>query len=724
MASDFDFDADKLFFLTARATRGFVCPALKLALLAESEILGRSASQRSHRAALRRERLRGARATMDFSDFEEGDLVVHLDHGIARYAGLEPAPDGGGDVLVLEFANDARLFVPLDQAWQVARYVGLGKKYPDLSELGGGRWQRAKEKATMGIYEYAARMLKVQAERETALGHAFSPDSHWQQEFERSFLFTETPDQLKAIRETKSDMESSRAMDRLICGDVGFGKTEVAIRAAFKAVTDGKQAAIIAPTTVLAQQHYQNFRERMSEYPVNIELLSRYRTAAEQKKVIKAMEEGSVDIVVGTHRVISKDVVFKNLGLVVVDEEQRFGVKHKDALKEKFRLVDVLTLSATPIPRTLYLSLMGARDMSVIETPPPNRQPVETIVCAYDERVIRDAVNREIARGGQVYFLHNRIESIERVAGRIGELCKGARVIVGHGQMEEGELETVMQTFIAGKADVLVSTTIIESGLDIPNANTIVIDRADRFGLADLYQLRGRVGRSGNKAYAFLLLPRELMAVGSARKRVSAIKQYSELGSGFKIAMRDLEIRGAGNLLGTEQSGHIIAVGFDLYCKMLKRAVDAVGGQKTSGGTAILRMDFLVTEEAAFVDAKEKAGSFLPQAYIGEPKMRIDAYRKLAEAGTIDVIGQLRAAWRDRFGPVPPAAENALTAAAIKLEASRRRIPIVEVRADKLMLMRGGNYILIGGRFPRLTASEPNSKLLEVLKFLQKMQSR
>ena len=724
LASDFDFDADKLFFLTARATRGFVCPALKLALLAESEILGRSASQRSHRAALRRERLRGARATMDFSDFEEGDLVVHLDHGIARYAGLEPAPDGGGDVLVLEFANDARLFVPLDQAWQVARYVGLGKKYPDLSELGGGRWQRAKEKATMGIYEYAARMLKVQAERETALGHAFSPDSHWQQEFERSFLFTETPDQLKAIRETKSDMESSRAMDRLICGDVGFGKTEVAIRAAFKAVTDGKQAAIIAPTTVLAQQHYQNFRERMSEYPVNIELLSRYRTAAEQKKVIKAMEEGSVDIVVGTHRVISKDVVFKNLGLVVVDEEQRFGVKHKDALKEKFRLVDVLTLSATPIPRTLYLSLMGARDMSVIETPPPNRQPVETIVCAYDERVIRDAVNREIARGGQVYFLHNRIESIERVAGRIGELCKGARVIVGHGQMEEGELETVMQTFIAGKADVLVSTTIIESGLDIPNANTIVIDRADRFGLADLYQLRGRVGRSGNKAYAFLLLPRELMAVGSARKRVSAIKQYSELGSGFKIAMRDLEIRGAGNLLGTEQSGHIIAVGFDLYCKMLKRAVDAVGGQKTSGGTAILRMDFLVTEEAAFVDAKEKAGSFLPQAYIGEPKMRIDAYRKLAEAGTIDVIGQLRAAWRDRFGPVPPAAENALTAAAIKLEASRRRIPIVEVRADKLMLMRGGNYILIGGRFPRLTASEPNSKLLEVLKFLQKMQSR
>ena len=724
LASDFDFDSQKLVFLTTTATRGFVCPRAKLALLAESEILGRSASQRAHRAALRRDRMRAARSTMDFSEFEEGDLVVHLDHGIGRYAGLEKSPDGGGDVLVLEFANDARLFVPLDQAWQVARYVGLGKKYPDLSELGGGRWQKAKEKATAGIYEYAGRMLKIQAERETATGYAFAPDSHWQQEFERSFLFTETPDQLKAIRETKADMESSRAMDRLICGDVGFGKTEVAIRAAFKAVTGGRQAAIIAPTTVLAQQHFQNFRERMSEYPITIELLSRYRTQAEQKRVIKALEEGGVDIVVGTHRVISKDVSFKNLGLVVVDEEQRFGVKHKDALKEKFRLVDVLTLSATPIPRTLYLSLMGARDMSVIETPPPNRLPVETVVCAYDERVIRDAVNRELARGGQVYFLHNRIESIERVATRIGELCKDARVIVGHGQMEEGELETVMQSFVAGKADVLVSTTIIESGLDIPNANTIIIDRADRFGLADLYQLRGRVGRSGNKAYAYLLLPRELMAVGSARKRVSAIKQYSDLGSGFKIAMRDLEIRGAGNLLGTEQSGHIIAVGFDLYCKMLKRAVDAVSGRKSSGGTTALRCDFLVTDEAAFLEASDRAPSFLPQSYISEPRIRIEAYRRLAEVGSLEELDQLRASWRDRFGPVPEAAENALTAAAIKLEASKRKIPMVEVRGDKLMLTRGGNYILIGGRFPRLTASDANSRLCEVLSFLQKMQSR
>ncbi|MFA7343389.1 MAG: transcription-repair coupling factor [Terrimicrobiaceae bacterium] len=724
LAADFDFDASRLKFLPVPATRGFICPGAKLALLADAEILGRSASQRAHRAALRRDRVRSGRAAMDFSEFEEDDFVVHLDHGIGRFLGLRQSPDGGGEVLALEFAHEARLYVPLDQAWQISRYVGLGKRHPDLSELGDGRWQRAKAKATKGIYEYAARMLRVQAERENGVGHAFPPDTHWQQEFERSFLFTETGDQLRAIAETKTDMESVRPMDRLICGDVGFGKTEVAIRAAFKAVSGGRQAAVITPTTVLAQQHFETFRERMSEYPVTIELLSRYRSVAEQKKVVAGLATGGVDIVIGTHRVISADVAFKNLGLVVVDEEQRFGVKHKDALKEKFRLVDVLTLSATPIPRTLYLSLMGARDMSLIETPPPNRQPVETIVCGYDERIIRDAVTREIARGGQVYFLHNRVQSIERTAARIRGLCGGARVIVGHGQMEEKELEAVMRTFVAGKADVLVSTTIIESGLDIPNANTIIIDRADRFGLADLYQLRGRVGRSIHKAHAFLLLPRELMSVGAARKRVSAIKQYSDLGSGFKIAMRDLEIRGAGNLLGTAQSGHIVAVGFDLYCKLLKRAVEAVKGNRTAGGTAVLRLDFVKTDEAEFLAADGCAGAFVPAAYIPDAKMRIEAYRKVAEAsgrGDLDALGAM---WRDRFGPLPPAAVNALLLAAIRLEASGRRIPMVEVRGDKLMLTRGGSFILIGGRFPRLTASGPDSNLREILSLLEKMPSR
>jgi len=724
LASDFDFDTSEVLFLTSRATRGFVCPKTKLALLAESEVLGRSATQRAQRAALRRERVRSGRTAMDFSDFEPGDLVVHLDHGIGRFEGLEESPDSSGDVLVLEFANEARLYVPLDQAWQVARYVGLGKKHPDLSELGSARWSKAKEKATRGIYEYAARVLKVQAERETATGHAFAADSHWQQEFERSFLFTETPDQLRAIRETKADMESHQAMDRLICGDVGFGKTEVAIRAAFKAVTGGRQVAVIAPTTVLAQQHWRTFRERMSEYPVTVELLNRFRTPAEQKRVVKALHEGGVDIVVGTHRVISADVEFKNLGLVIVDEEQRFGVKHKDALKEKFRLVDVLTLSATPIPRTLYLSLMGARDMSLIETPPTNRQPVETIVCAYDERVIRDAITRELARGGQVYFLHNRVQSIERVAARIRELCEGSRVIVGHGQMEQGELEGVMRHFVAGEADVLVSTTIIESGLDIPNANTIIIDRADRFGLADLYQLRGRVGRSGTKAHAYLMLPRDLMAVGSARKRVSAIKQYSELGSGFKIAMRDLEIRGAGNLLGTEQSGHIIAVGFDLYCKMLKRAVDSLKGTRSFGSTTGVRFDFVATEEGAFLASDDAAPSFLPRAYISDPKLRIEAYRRLAEAGAREDLETLKAEWRDRFGPIPRAVENALVCGAIRIEASSHRIRQVESRDWKLMLTRGATFVLIGGRFPRLTAPEPDFRLREVLGFLENMQRR
>ena len=397
---------------------------------------------------------------------------------------------------MVEFENSARLYVPLEQSYLISRYVGIGKRSPALSELGDGKWSKARQSAERAVFDYAARLLAVHAERETSTGFAFSPDNKWQHEFERSFVFKETPDQLAAIAATKTDMETARPMDRLICGDVGFGKTEVAIRAAFKSVMNGKQVAILVPTTVLAQQHYQTFRERMSDYPVNIGLLSRFRTQAEQRRTVQGLRDGSVDIVIGTHRLISKDVAFKDLGLVVIDEEQRFGVLHKEKFKQQFKLVDLLTLSATPIPRTLYLSLMGARDMSTLETPPLNRIPVETMICGYDERIIRDAIAREMQRQGQVYFLHNRVQSIERIAERIRMLCPRARVEIGHGQMDEDDLETVMQRFVAGKTDVLVSTTIIESGLDIPNANTIIIDRADRFGLADLYQLRGRVGRA------------------------------------------------------------------------------------------------------------------------------------------------------------------------------------------------------------------------------------
>ena len=725
LARDNGLNPDLLHFRECNLTSGFICPDLRLAVLSDAELFGRSASQRMRRQMVRRERAMASRSTMDFTEFEEWDFVVHVDHGIGRFLGMEKmagaAADGPADTLVIEFAEEARRYVAVDQAWQVSRYVGLGKRNPDLSKLGDTKWQRAKKKAQESIFEYAATMLRLQAERETSAGHEFGPDTHWQHEFESAFVYAPTPDQVRAIESAKQDMESTRPMDRLICGDVGFGKTEVAIRAAFKAVMGGKQVVMIAPTTVLAQQHYHNLRERMSDYPVVIESMNRFRPRSEQTKTLRGLGEGTVDIVVGTHRLLSADVVFKNLGLVVVDEEQRFGVKQKEALKDRFRLVDVLTLSATPIPRTLYLALMGARDMSLIETPPPNRKPVETVICAYDERVIRDAIQRELLRGGQVYMLHNRVRTIDKLAERIRDLCPGARVGVGHGQMEEDSLEVVMGKFVAGELDVLVSTTIIESGLDIPNANTIVIDRADRFGLADLYQLRGRVGRSHHKAYAFLMLPRDLMASGDARKRVMAIKQYSELGAGFKIAMRDLEIRGAGNILGTAQSGHILAIGFDLYCKMLQRSVSILKGEAGSAGAlTTVRLEFLATNEPEYIgsDAKTKAPAFIPSAYIKDPRTRIEAYRKLADAKDREALDGLRKEWADRFGRLPKAVDNLLTLQKLRLAGAAKRLRSIEVRDDKLMLKRKDDFILFGGKFPRLTSPLPENKLREALEFL------
>ena len=496
--------------------------------------------------------------------------------------------------------------------------------------------------------------------------------------------------------------------------------------------------------------------------------MSRFRTPAEQRKTLEGLRDGSVDVVVGTHRLISKDVAFKNLGLVVIDEEQRFGVLHKERFKEMFQLVDMLTLSATPIPRTLYLSLMGAKDMSTIETPPANRIPTDTLICPYDERIIRDAINRELARQGQVFFLHNRVQSIEKMRDRIAQLCPKARLVIGHGQMDEGELEDVMQQFVSAQADVLISTTIIESGLDIPNANTIIIDRADRFGLADLYQLRGRVGRAQHKAYAYLLLPRDMMSGGEARKRINAIKQYSSLGAGFKIAMRDLEIRGAGNILGTAQSGHIVSIGFDLYCSLLRQAVSKLKGEKVRPRLeVILRTDFVVTREAEFMERTapsvprggdsalpskpatanrrgwqphstsapaspalppsafrlppSHAPAFLPASYIAESQPRIQAYRRLAEVTTQEQLDALRKTWRDRFGPLPEAAENLLAMTEIKLAAAARKITIVEAREGKLMLTRGGDYILLGGKFPRLAASESTPRLHEMLAMLRSL---
>jgi transcription-repair coupling factor (superfamily II helicase) len=700
--------------------RGFCFPAENLVILSAAELFGRFAPH-ARRRLYHAER---HRAQIDFSELHEGDLVVHLEYGIGRFLGLRKIPtstSGEQEVLALEFADQAKLYVPLEQAYLVSRYVGVGKRSPALSSLADSKWARAKKNAAVSIFDYAGKMLAVQAERETIPGHAFGPDTKWQREFEHSFPFRETPDQMKAIIDTKFDMERPRPMDRLICGDVGFGKTEVAVRAAFKAVMDGRQMAVLAPTTVLAQQHFEVFRQRMLDYPVRIEMLSRFRTQAEQKKILELVRQGGVDIVIGTHRLISGDVVFKDLGLVVIDEEQRFGVLHKERFKELFKLVDVLTLSATPIPRTLYLSLVGVKDMSTIETPPLNRLPVETIICGYDERIIRDAINRELERQGQVYFLHNRVQSIQRIRDKIVDLVPSARVEIGHGQMDSDELEEVMARFVAGKIDVLVCTTIIESGLDIPNANTIIIDRADRFGLADLYQLRGRVGRAEHKAYAYLLLPREMMTIGAARKRINAIKQYSSLGAGFRIAMRDLEIRGAGSILGTAQSGHIMAIGFDLYCQLLKQAVAQLKGRKFRPRLDVdLRIDFVATNEAEFAQPgpEVRVPAFVSSSYVSDTALRIKAYRESAKVSTHEQLGRLRKEWRDRFGKFPPAIENLFVLTEIKLAAAKANITRVETRERKLMLTRKGDFVLVGGKFPRLVAKPLN--LTEVLEFTKK----
>ncbi|HZV33887.1 MAG TPA: transcription-repair coupling factor [Verrucomicrobiae bacterium] len=764
--------------------RGFIHDESKLVVATDAEIFGRYKVQRPRR--LKSPHAAAARSALDidFTDFEEGDYVVHLQHGIGRFLGLKvlpvtlgrkhsthldapPPEESGQECLVIEYApNDPqqsppKLYVPVTEAHLVSKYVGAGKARPPLNALGGTRWAKAKAHAERAVRDVASELLAIQAARESQPGHAFQPDTPWQREFESAFLYEETRDQMRAINETKSDMERPKPMDRLICGDVGFGKTEVAIRAAFKAVMDGRQVAVLVPTTVLAQQHYNTFRERMADYPVRVELLSRFRSPRERARVVRDLPAGSVDIVIGTHRLLQKDIAFKDLGLVVIDEEQRFGVLHKEKFKQLRRLVDVLTLSATPIPRTLYLALTGARDMSTIETPPQDRLPVETIVAQYDERLIRDAIQRELNRGGQVFFLHNRVSTIEGMAHKLRALLPHARIVVGHGQMHADDLEEVMTKFVNGEADVLLSTTIIESGLDIPNANTIMIDRADRFGLSDLYQLRGRVGRYKHQAYAYLLLPRHAGLLADARKRITALKQYSTLGSGFKIAMRDLEIRGAGNMLGPEQSGQITAVGFELYCQLLKQSVAALKGEKVKPRVEVqVRFDFLALnpgeegteikkekgkikneeeplgisiprEVASYMSAADsqdatrnaqqsvpKVSAFIPLSYISEAQQRIEIYRKLAQANEKAALDSLQTELRDRFGPLPPAMEMLLQVGELKILASERGITVMEVKEDRLMLTRNNDYIMLGGKFPRLTKPDAKGRLKEIKKLL------
>jgi transcription-repair coupling factor (superfamily II helicase) len=731
--------------------RGFLHEESRLVVVTDAEIFGRYKVQRPRRLKSVHAQATRSALDIDFSDLEEGDYVVHLQHGIGRYLGLQVLPSGprtrshqadndipadGQECLVLEYAPSGldqappKLYVPVTEAHLVSKYVGTGKARPPLNTLGGTRWAKAKEHAERAVRDVASELLAIQAARDSQPGHSFAPDAPWQREFEAAFIYEETPDQLRAITETKADMERAKPMDRLICGDVGFGKTEVGIRAAFKAVLDGKQVAVLVPTTVLAQQHFNTFRERMADYPVRIELLSRFRTRQAQHRVIKDLIAGTVDIVIGTHRLLQDDIGFKDLGLVVIDEEQRFGVMHKEKFKMLRKLVDVLTLSATPIPRTLYLALTGARDMSTIQTPPHDRLPVETIVVQYDERLIRDAIQRELNRGGQVFFLHNRVSTIETMAEKLRTLLPQARILVGHGQMHSDELEEVMTEFVNGDADVLLSTTIIESGLDIPNANTIIIDRADRFGLSDLYQLRGRVGRYKHQAYAYMLLPRHAGLLADVRKRLTAIKQYSTLGSGFKIAMRDLEIRGAGNLLGAEQSGHITAVGFELYCQLLKQSVAGLKGEKVKPRVEVqVNLDFLPltpsgsgsqsadgNQSAAGVSRLSTAA--IPFNYISDARQRIEIYRKIAQLADKPGLDDLRKELRDRFGPLPPAMELLLQVAELKIIAAERAITVIEVKESKVMLTRNNDYVMAGTKFPRLTKQTASARLKEIKKLL------
>lgn len=770
----------------AALSRGFVLPAAKLVIITDSEVFGRYRYTRPRRLRSPHAQTTRSALDIDFSDLEEGDYVVHLQHGIGRYEGtaflpvglgrkgVEPLADDGAasaeastqECLVIEYAPSdpaqppPKLYVPLTEAHLVSKYVGIGKARPALNTLGGTRWAKAKAQAGQAVKDVASELLAIQAARESLPGFPFGADTAWQREFESAFIYEETPDQTRSIQETKTDMERPKPMDRLICGDVGFGKTEIAIRAAFKAVMGGKQVALLVPTTVLAQQHYNTFRERMADYPIKVELLSRFRTRREQTKVIREVAEGSVDIVIGTHRLIQSDVEFKDLGVVIIDEEQRFGVLHKEKFKRLRHLVDVLTLSATPIPRTLYLALSGARDMSTLQTPPHDRLPVQTVVTEYDERLIRDAIQREMNRGGQVFFLHNRVATIHEMAKKLQMLAPQARIVVGHGQMESDDLEEVMRVFINGQADVLLSTTIIESGLDIPNANTIIIDRADRFGLSDLYQLRGRVGRYKHQAYAYLLLPRHARLLTDVRKRMSAIKQYSTLGSGFKIAMRDLEIRGAGNLLGSEQSGHITAVGFDLYCQLLKQSVAASKGEVVRPRIEVqVRLDFLSLnavdrppeaseavpwrDDMSAVDARldsavgepqagkpgtgssrttsegvNASSASIPYRYVADTRQRIEIYRKLAQATDKPALEDVRKELRDRYGPIPQAVELLLAVAELKLLAAEKHITGVEVKEHKLMLTRHNDYVMLGNKFPRLSGHTAAAKLKEIRKLL------
>ncbi|HEX8713436.1 MAG TPA: transcription-repair coupling factor [Terracidiphilus sp.] len=687
----------------------------------EADIAARPEPKRSKTAAF----------VSDFRDLSIGDYVVHVEHGIAQYQGLKEIVQDSLAVefMILEFAEQAKLYVPLTRLDLIQKYRSTETgPAPVLNRLGSQQWAKTKARVRKAMQDMTAELLKLYAQRQTAEGTAFSQDNQFQHEFEDAFDYSETDDQLTAIKAIKQDMESTTPMDRLLCGDVGYGKTEVAMRAAFKAVQDGKQVAVLTPTTVLSFQHFETFKRRFSQFPINVEMISRFRTAKEQKQIVERTETGKVDILIGTHRLLSRDIKFQDLGLLIVDEEQRFGVRHKERLKQIRKEIDVLAMSATPIPRTLHMSLVGLRDMSVIETPPKDRMAIQTVVAKYDEKIIRSAIEVELERGGQVYFVHNRVESIYEIAARIQELVPAARVAVGHGQMSEGELEKVMLAFMHHEFDVLVATTIIENGLDIPLANTIIISRADRHGLSELYQLRGRVGRSNRRAYAYLLVPAEDQLTEIARRRLAALKEFSDLGAGFKIAALDLELRGAGNMLGGEQSGHIEAVGFELYTSMLEAAVKEMKGESA--------------EERPAVQLNLGIALRIDESYVPEENQRLRLYKKIAGAGSEKAVNEVRAEMEDRYGPLPDATVYLLEAAMIRFECEHLGVAQIDRKRSELQVRftenasvdpqhlmklvarnakRGAQFTPQGLLKYPLAASRPDEILLEIHELLESL---
>jgi transcription-repair coupling factor (superfamily II helicase) len=654
---------------------GFELPIQKIAVITEEELFNKKVKKSTSR-----QKLSNAERIKSYSELKIGDYVVHVNHGIGKYLGIETLLINGihKDYLHIRYQGSDKLYVPVEQIDLVQKYVGSEGKEPKIYKLGGSDWKKVKKKVESSVQDIADDLIKLYAEREAAVGYSYSPDGDMQREFETSFAYQETEDQLRSIHEIKKDMERPRPMDRLLCGDVGYGKTEVAIRAAFKAIADGKQVAFLVPTTILAQQHFETIRERFQDFPINIGLLSRFRSKKQQTETIKGLKAGTCDIVVGTHRLLSKDIVYRDLGLLVVDEEQRFGVTHKEKIKKLKTNVDVLTLTATPIPRTLHMSMLGVRDLSVIETPPENRFPVQTYVMEYNGSLVREAIERELARDGQIYFLYNRVEDIERKAEEISMLVPEARVTVAHGQMSENELEAVMIGFLAGEFDVLVSTTIIETGVDIPNVNTLIVFDADRMGLSQLYQLRGRVGRSNRVAYAYFTYRKDKVLTEVAEKRLQAIKEFTELGSGFKIAMRDLSIRGAGNLLGAQQHGFIDSVGFDLYSQMLKEAIEE-------------RRSDLTAEAKATVEIDLEIDAYIPDTYILDGHQKIEMYKRFRGAQALEDIEELQDEMIDRFGEYPDEVTYLFLIAEMKVYALLTGVGLVKQTKQEVTILMNEN---------------------------------